>query len=122
VNPLFLRNIYLIDYEATPNERLSGLDLFNKDEKARLFPDFDYSLVSHVDLAPGDCLYIPSNWWLQIHNRMNEKIPNNDSQQIDQTDIADETEVNVKWIEYSFASVSLLADEAIYGLEHGYGS
>lgn len=122
MNPLFLRNIYLSNYETSTNERFSEIDFFNKDEKTGKFPDFDYSLVSHVDLAAGDCAYIPSNWWVQIHNRMNERPLSNDSPLVDEVDIVDENEVNVKWIEYSFASTSLLADEAIYGLELGYGS
>lgn len=122
VDPLLLRYMFLSNYETSDSERFSELDIFTREEDLGKFTDFDYSKVSHVDLAPGDWLYLPSNWWIQLSNRMQEKLPGKAEPKVDEIFEIDDKEVNIKWIEYIYSNLSKLEDEALTGLEMGYGS
>ena len=114
--------MFLSNYETSDSERFSELDIFTREEDLGKFTDFDYSKVSHVDLAPGDWLYLPSNWWIQLSNRMQEKLPGKAEPRVDEIFEIDDKEINIKWIEYIYSNLSKLEDEALTGLEMGYGS
>lgn len=117
LDPLFLRHIYLNSYMTSDAERYSDLDLYNLENGYGKYYTFDYERISQLELAPGDCIYVPNNWWTQIHFRMQEKIPGSSDSVFDDKDPTEEFETNIKWIEYEYSSISRLEDEAFAGLE-----
>mmetsp|Transcript_32778 Transcript_32778/g.29066 ORF Transcript_32778/g.29066 Transcript_32778/m.29066 type:complete len:325 (+) Transcript_32778:146-1120(+) len=121
VHPLYLRYMYLTDYMSDDYTRYSDLDLFNPADEGGKFNNFNYDIVNHATLSPGDCIYIPSNYWTQIDNRMHEKLPGSTEPLYEKYLPKDERE-NVKWVEYEYTDLSYLEGEALDALERGYGS
>lgn len=122
INPLFLRYVYLNSYKTSSDERYSDLDLYNFDMDSGEFPNFDYRRVLHEELEAGDCIYVPSNWWIQLHYDMVAKETEDADENSEESDKKQDRETNIKWLEYHYPSVSRLEDEALIGLEEGYGS
>ena len=123
VNPLYLRYMYLMNYRKYDNAKFSELDLFNIEEKNGKFPTFDYGKINHATLQPGDCLYVPANWWVQLDHMMHKKFPGSNEPMYEKYLPKDEEkDTVVKWIEYEYTNLNYLEDEAFEGLENGYGS
>ena len=123
VHPLYLRYMYLDDFWTDDNARYSDLDLFNGVNGEGKYNNFKYDRVNQSTLSPGDCLYIPSNWWVQLDNRMSIKDELTNGHPLYEKYLPkSEKEHNVKWVEYEYTKVSFLEDEAFDALEEGYGS
>jgi len=103
VNHLFLRYLYLTNRFTDDNSAISELDLFNTDKDYGKSRSFDYSMINQVTLKPGDCLYLPANWWLQLHNRMDLKLSGQKSPLFENNLPDEEIPTNVRWVEYKYA-------------------
>jgi hypothetical protein len=122
LDPLFIRNTYLSTKYLSLNATYSEVDMFQRDPNLQKFPNFEYEKVSHLSLKPGDCLYLPNQWWMQINFDKIERHVDD----IDNPDTVTPGEklesATVEWIEYSYPSISNLQDVAMWGIEEGYGS
>ena len=121
LHPLFLRYMYINDYYTTFYESWSDIDLYSTKSGYGRFPNFDYERTTQLEIAPGDCLYLPSNWWMQLHFRMKEKADGDSVPMYEQFDPVEDHETNIKWVEFHYTSNSILEDYALSGLEEGYG-
>ena len=64
VSPIYKQNLYHGRVESYAPGELP-FNLFNKD-LVKSYPVTKYARIMNADLTPGQCLYVPSFWFIQI--------------------------------------------------------
>ena len=102
VSPIFRQNLYAgAKVDLRPNDTPINLFEPNYDELFEKFPLVKQTIVYEAELKTGECIFIPSTWWIQSFA------------------ISSEDEQNTIVVDFDFEQSSMLWNTIKQGMELG---